>query len=117
MRDGRKLTHWIWWVFPQLAGLGRSETSRYYSISSLDEARAYLVHPILGPRLREVTAAVLDHVGRSAPDIMGADDVKLRSCMTLFCRAAPDEVLFRNVIATFFGGVGDELTVRLLDEN
>lgn len=117
LRDGRKVTHWIWWVFPQVAGLGRSETSRYYAISSLDEARAYLAHPVLGPRLREAAAAVLGHVGRSADQVLGGDDVKLRSCMTLFERAAPDDELFRNVIATFFDGASDAVTERLLGEN
>jgi uncharacterized protein (DUF1810 family) len=114
LRAGLKVGHWIWWVFPQLAGLGRSETSRYYAVSSLDEARAYLQHAVLGPRLREATSAMLDHAGLSARDILGADDIKFRSSMTLFLRAAPQEELFRHAIATFFDGVPDPLTDRLL---
>lgn len=115
LRRGRKLSHWIWWVFPQIAGLGTSQTSRFYAISSLEEARDYLQHPVLGPRLREATTALLGHAALGARAVLGADDVKLRSCMTLFWRAAPHEQLFRNVIDTFFEGTPDQLTERLLD--
>lgn len=117
LRDGRKLSHWIWWVFPQIAGLGTSQASRFYAISSLEEARDYLQHPVLGPRLREATTALLGHAALGARAVLGADDIKLRSCMTLFLRVAPHERLFRNVIDTFFEGTGDPLTERLLDAN
>jgi uncharacterized protein (DUF1810 family) len=116
LREGRKRTHWIWWVFPQLAGLGLSDTSRHYAISGLDEARAYLADPVLGPRLREATTAMLEHADRSAREVLGGDDVKLRSCLTLFARAAPDDELFGHAIDIFFAGVGDAQTDRLLGE-
>jgi uncharacterized protein (DUF1810 family) len=116
IRGGRKLGHWMWFVFPQLAGLGRSETSRYYAIASLDEARAYLAHPLLGARLREAAVATLRAPqGRSAGAILGEiDAVKLRSSMTLFAMAAPDEPIFREVLERFFRGQPDPATERLL---
>jgi uncharacterized protein (DUF1810 family) len=115
LRAGRKAGHWMWFVFPQLAGLGRSETSRFYAIVSLEEARAYLAHPILGARLRECATAVLRVDGRSAEQIFGEiDAVKLRSSMTLFQRAAPDEALFGAVLERFFDGRTDPATDRLL---
>ena len=110
-----KVNHWIWWIFPQLAGLGLSSTSREYSISSLDEARAYLDHPVLGPRLREVTAAMNGHRGSTAASILHWDDVKFRSSMTLFMRAAPDEPLFRDAIDIFFNAEPDARTDELLE--
>jgi uncharacterized protein (DUF1810 family) len=111
LRAGRKTGHWMWFVFPQVAGLGQSELSRFYAIGSLDEARAYLSHPLLGRRLRECTELVLGTEGRSAEDIFGGiDAVKLRSSMTLFLRAAPDEPAFRQVLERFFGGVADPAT-------
>ena len=111
LRAGRKTGHWIWFVFPQVAGLGRSEMSRIYSIGSLAEARAYLAHPVLGPRLREAAAAVLATHGRSADEILGSiDAVKLRSSMTLFLRAAPDEPAFRAVLDRFYDGRPDAAT-------
>jgi uncharacterized protein (DUF1810 family) len=116
LRRGRKSSHWMWFVFPQLAGLGRSETSRHYAITSLDEARAYLAHPVLGARLREcVTLLLAVPAGRSAEDILGSvDAVKLRSSMTLFQRAAPDEDLFAAVLDRFWDGVPDAATDALL---
>ena len=115
LRDGRKTGHWIWFIFPQGQGLGRSEMSRYYALESLDEARAYLAHPVLGPRLRECAAAMLSVPCRSAEQILGGiDAVKLRSSMTLFHRAAPDEPLFGRVLDRFYGGMEDELTVERL---
>lgn len=117
IRKGRKDTHWIWWVFPQLAGLGLSSTSREYSISSLAEAQAYLLHPVLGPRLREATAAMNSHVGSRAGSILNGDDVKFRSSMTLFTRADPIEPLFRDAIDLFFDGQPDARTDRLLEGN
>lgn len=111
LRRGRKTGHWIWFVFPQVAGLGSSEMSRYYAIESLEEARAYLAHPILGPRLLACASAVLTVTGRSAMEILGSvDALKLRSSMTLFHRAAPAEPLFRQVLERYFGGVADPAT-------
>ena len=111
LRDGRKRGHWMWFVFPQVAGLGHSPTSQHYAIASLDEARAYLAHPVLGPRLRECAAAVAGVTGRSAEQIMGGiDAVKLRSSMTLFHRAAPDEAVFAEVLDRFFDGAPDPAT-------
>jgi uncharacterized protein (DUF1810 family) len=115
LRAGRKTGHWIWFVFPQVAGLGRSETSRFYAIASLDEARAYLDHPVLGPRLRESVDAVLSAAGSSAEAMLGSiDAVKLRSSMTLFLRAAPDEQRFRQVLDRFYGGRPDPATDGIL---
>jgi uncharacterized protein (DUF1810 family) len=112
LRRGRKSSHWIWFIFPQIAGLGRSAMSRWLAISSLEEARAYLAHPVLGPRLRECTRLVLAIDGRTADEIFGpVDAMKVRSCMTLFQRAAPDEPEFRLVLDRFFGGVGDGATL------
>src|SRR6478672_1914351 len=92
LKAGRKTSHWMWFVFPQIAGLGRSATAQHYAISSLAEAQAYLAHPVLGPRLRQSAAALLSHPGRSADQILGSiDAMKLRSSLTLFSRAAPDE--------------------------
>ena len=111
LHRGRKTSHWIWFIFPQVAGLGSSEMSRYYAIGSLDEARAYLAHPVLGPRLLACAAAVLAVSGRSAAEIMGpVDAVKLRSSMTLFHRAAPDEPVFRQVLDRYYDGMADQAT-------
>ena len=115
LRAGRKTSHWMWFVLPQVAGLGQSPTSRLYSISSLDEARAYLGHPVLGPRLTECARILTGTQGRSADQIFGALDAqKLRSSMTLFLRADPDEPLFGQVLSQYFGGVPDPATDRLL---
>jgi uncharacterized protein (DUF1810 family) len=113
---GRKRTHWMWYVFPQVDGLGSSPTSREYSIKSLEEAGAYLDHPILGPRLLECAEAVLRAEGRSATEIFGfPDDLKLRSCATLFrCVSAPGSV-FERVLEKYFAGEPDAETLRLLD--
>ncbi|HLH65384.1 MAG TPA: DUF1810 domain-containing protein [Solirubrobacteraceae bacterium] len=112
LRRGRKTGHWMWFVFPQLEGLGRSEMARRYAISGLDEARAYLRHPILGPRLRACARALVELDGeRAAEEVLGSvDALKLRSCMTLFSRADPDEPLFRAVLERYFGARGDPLT-------
>lgn len=111
LRSGRKTGHWTWFIFPQIAGLGYSDMSRRYAISSLDEARDYLAHPVLGARLRECAGIVLATEGRTAVDIFGAiDAIKLRSCMTLFHRAAPDEQLFAQVLDRYYGGLADEAT-------
>src|ERR687890_544601 len=102
LRRGRKQSHWMWFVFPQVAGLGSSAMSQHYAIGSLEEARAYLDHPVLGPRLVESAQAVLSHPDRSAREIMGSpDDAKLRSSMTLFALAG-SEPLFQQVLDTFF---------------
>ncbi|MEI8333776.1 MAG: DUF1810 domain-containing protein [Chloroflexota bacterium] len=111
LRRGQKSGHWIWFIFPQIEGLGSSEMSRRFAISSLDEARAYLAHPLLGPRLRECADIVLATRGKSAEQIFGPiDAMKLRSCATLFHRAAPDEPVFTQVLDRYFGGVGDQAT-------
>jgi uncharacterized protein (DUF1810 family) len=115
LRRGRKTTHWMWFVFPQIAGLGFSATSRQYAISSLDEARAYLEHPVLGPRLRKCARLVAQTQGRSAEQIFGGIDAqKLHSSMTLFQQAAPDEPLFQQVLNQYFGGQADQETIRRL---
>jgi uncharacterized protein (DUF1810 family) len=117
IRRAAKDTHWMWFVFPQVAGLGTSATSREYAITSLAEARAYLAHPVLGPRLREITAAATGHVTRSARDIFSYDDVKFHSSMTLFARAAPDETLFRGALDQFFAGLADTRTDQRLGDD
>jgi uncharacterized protein (DUF1810 family) len=105
----------MWFVFPQLAGLGRSGTARFYAIRSLPEAVAYLTHPVLGERLRESSTVVANLQGRDAEDIFGGiDAVKLRSSMTLFARAAPGERVFADVLQRYFGGKPDPATERLL---
>lgn len=115
LRRGRKMSHWMWFLFPQVAGLGRSAVAQRYAISSLDEAQAYLSHPVLGPRLVECAAAVAAHPGSTAPQILGdIDAMKLRSSMTLFHRADPDEPVFAQVLATFFDGTADPETLRRL---
>ena len=115
LRAGRKTSHWMWYVFPQIAGLGSSPMAQTYAIGSLAEARAYLAHPVLGARLRECVAAVLAVQGRSAHEIFGApDDLKLRSSLTLFAAADPDEPLFRRALEAFFGGAPDPRTLELL---
>jgi uncharacterized protein (DUF1810 family) len=116
LRSGMKRKHWMWFVFPQLAGLGRSETARKYAISSLDEARAYIRHDVLGPRLREVAAAVASLEGRSAVQIFGSIDArKLHSSMTLFRLAAPGESVFGDVLDRYFDGREDAGTGQLLE--
>jgi uncharacterized protein (DUF1810 family) len=112
---GRKRTHWMWFVFPQLKGLGVSSTAQHYGLASLDEARAYLAHPVLGPRLRECCELLLRVPGRSAHEIMGSpDDLKLRSCVTLFQRAAPQEGVFQQLLDKYFDGAPDPRTLALL---
>jgi uncharacterized protein (DUF1810 family) len=115
LRAGLKRSHWMWFVFPQLAGLGRSPTARHYALASLDEARAYLAHPVLGPRLIECTALVNAVEGRSAHQIFGdPDDLKFHSSMTLFAAARPDEPAFSEALRTYFGGVPDRSTTEML---
>ncbi len=115
LRRGRKTSHWMWFVFPQIAGLGFSPTAQRYAITSLDEARAYLAHPVLGPRLTEAAGIVAATEGRSAEQIFGEiDAMKLRSSVTLFLRAAPQEPVFGQVLGRFFDGLPDPATDRLI---
>lgn len=111
---GKKQSHWMWYIFPQLKGLGHSSFSEYYSISGIAEATAYLNHQYLGAHLREITEALLKHEGKSAVDIMGGTDaLKLRSCMTLFDLVSPNDI-FRKVIDTFYSGKLDLITMTKL---
>ncbi len=113
--EGRKSSHWMWFVFPQLRGLGRSPTALRYGIGSLAEARAYLAHPVLGPRLAECAGLASRVEGRSVHDIFGSpDDLKFRSSMTLFALAQPGPSVFREALDKHFGGEPDPLTVELL---
>jgi uncharacterized protein (DUF1810 family) len=115
LRRGRKTGHWIWFIFPQIAGLGRSAMSQHYAIGSLDEARAYAAHPVLGARLRECASLLLAVEGRSAAEILGElDAVKVRSSMTLFERAVPGEPLFGRVLDELYDGVRDGATIELI---
>jgi uncharacterized protein (DUF1810 family) len=114
LRAGRKTSHWMWFVFPQVEGLGRSPASVKYAISGLGEARAYLDHPLLGARLRECAEILTGLSGLTAFDIFGGTDAqKLRSSMTLFSRVAPDEPLFRHVLDQYFAGEPDVATLTL----
>jgi uncharacterized protein (DUF1810 family) len=111
-----KTTHWMWFIFPQLAGLGASDTARHYALSGEDAARAYLHHPVLGARLKECAEAMLAAPGDSATAILGTpDDLKLRSCATLFARVAGPGSVFERLLVRFFGGVPDARTQALLD--
>jgi uncharacterized protein (DUF1810 family) len=113
--SGRKRTHWMWYIFPQLDGLAFSSTSKFYAIKSLDEARAYLAHPILGPRLLACAEAALRVEGRSAKEIFGSpDDLKLKSCATLFARVLPPGSVFDRLIEKYYGDQRDGTTLRLL---
>ncbi len=115
LRAGRKTGHWMWFIFPQISGLGKSSMSVTYGISSLREAEAYVAHPVLGPRLVECTRILTRLSGRTAQEVFGMTDaVKLRSSMTLFARAAPDNPLFQDVLNGYFDGVADEATERRL---
>ncbi len=113
IRSGRKRSHWMWFVFPQYEGLGFSSTSRRYSIKSLDETKAYLAHPVLGPRLIECACAVLDVEGRSAHEIFGTpDDLKLRSCATLFAAVSAKGSAFDELLEKCFNGEPDAATLE-----
>ena len=116
LRRGRKTGHWIWFIFPQIAGLGRSDASRFYAIASLDEARAYLSHPVLGARLIECTTIVAGIPDRTAIEVFGdIDAMKVRSSMTLFHRVAPDEPAFQVVLDRFYEGIADSATDARID--
>jgi uncharacterized protein (DUF1810 family) len=115
IRSGRKQSHWMWFIFPQFAGLGFSATSQWYSIKSLAETRAYLNHPVLGPRLLECAEAALSVQGRTALAIFGSpDDMKLRSCATLFARVSPPGSVFHQLLDRYYQGEPDTQTLRLL---
>ncbi|MGP6156890.1 MAG: DUF1810 domain-containing protein [Vulcanimicrobiaceae bacterium] len=116
LRRGRKREHWMWFIFPQIAGLGHSPSARAFAIRSLEEARAYLAHPVLGPRLRQCTQLVLAHEGTPAEQIFRSiDTLKFRSCMTLFERASNGEAIFADALAAFFEGERDRTTMDILD--
>lgn len=118
LRDAHKTSHWMWFVFPQIAGLGQSQMSRTYAIGSLDEARAYLAHAVLGPRLRECARVVAETQGKTADAIFGGiDAVKLRSSMTLFHAADPSEPAFKAVLDRYFNGIVDPSTEERLRLN
>lgn len=115
LKQGRKRSHWMWFVFPQIRGLGSSPTSRLYAIGSLEEARAYLAHPVLGARLRACVAAAMANAHLSAREIFGSpDDAKFRSSLTLFAESAPAEPIFAQALAAFFDGLPDPLTLARL---
>ena len=115
LRSGVKMGHWMWFIFPQIKGLGRSPISIEFAISSQDEARAYLQHSVLGPRLKECTRLVLLVEGRSAEEIFGSpDDMKFRSSMTLFAQVSPDDDIFLRALQKYFGGIPDRLTLDRL---
>ena len=115
IRSGRKRSHWMWYIFPQLQGLGFSSTAQYYGIRDLEEAKAYMAHPVLGPRLTEISEALLGLDTCDPSAVMGyPDDLKLCSSMTLFELAAPDQPVFGKVLDKFYGGRRDPLTLRLL---
>jgi uncharacterized protein (DUF1810 family) len=112
---GRKQTHWMWYIFPQIQGLGFSETAKYYAIKDLKEAGEYYLHPVLGPRLIRISKELLNHQDKTAQEIFGTpDDLKLRSCMTLFTAVPNADPIFNAVLERFFGGGTDQKTQRIL---
>ena len=116
IKKGKKTTHWMWYIFPQIKGLGSSETAQYYGIKNLNEATAYLKHPILGKHLIEIAQELYNLKGKTVTQILGTpDDMKLRSCMTLFANVKNANPLFNNVLEKYFNGVPDELTLHLLN--
>ena len=117
LKLGRKRSHWMWFIFPQIEGLGYSSTANFYAIKSKDEAKAYLDHPLLGKRLRECAEALLKIEGKSAAEIFGyPDDLKLRSSMTLFASASAADSVFSRVLAQYFGGEPGQRTLELLQQ-
>jgi len=117
IKNGRKESHWMWFIFPQIDGLGFSSMTVKYAIKSREEAVAYLHHGLLGARLREITSALLEIQGKSAREIMGSpDDMKLKSCMTLFALVSDENNIFQAVLDQYFGGKADERTIDLLKE-
>lgn len=116
LQAGRKRSHWMWYVFPQLDGLGHSAMAERYALAGVDEARAYLAHPLLGPRLQACVTALLRHSDKSAREVLGSPDhLKLRSCLTLFARAAPENPLFQLALVQFYDGEPDALTLTRLE--
>ncbi|WP_338886215.1 DUF1810 domain-containing protein [Rhodococcus sovatensis] len=116
LKEGRKRTHWMWFVFPQLAGLGLSATAQHYALADLTEAQLYFEHEVLGPRLHQAAALVEKVEGRSVAEIFGyPDDLKLHSSITLFAEAAPTDPIFGKILHKYFGGTPDERTLDLLD--
>lgn len=117
LSQGRKQSHWMWWIFPQIVGLGMTSTSHFYSIKSLAEAKAFLDHPYLGKNIREISNVLLGLNTNDASAVMGyPDDLKLRSSMTLFAETAPDEMVFQKVLNKFYDGKKDERTISILNE-
>lgn len=118
LREGQKQSHWMWYIFPQIDGLAQSATSKYYAIKSVEEARQYLDHPVLGKRLVECTELVLAVKGRSVSQIFGyPDDMKFKSCMTLFAHAAPSHSVFMQALDTHFNGEQDAKTLQILKKH
>lgn len=118
IRNGHKESHWMWYIFPQLLGLGFSDIAKFYGIRGLQEANAYFSHPVLGPRLLEVTNSVMQIPGKSATQIFGVpDDVKFRSCMTLFALTDNADPIFNTAVEKYFNGLQDEYTLDLLQKN
>ncbi|WP_348811194.1 DUF1810 domain-containing protein [Flavobacterium maritimum] len=116
IKEGKKNTHWMWYVFPQINGLGSSETAKYYGIKDMNEATVYLQHPILGKHLVEITETVLNLNEKTAIQIFGTpDDMKLRSCMTLFANVKNTNPIFHKVLIKYFNGIPDELTLQLIN--
>lgn len=116
VKNGEKTSHWIWYVFPQMRGLGHSPNSTFYGIASLEEAKAYASHPVLGMRLREVTEALLGHKGKSPEEILGGiDALKVRSCMTLFDKVCPDDI-YAKVLDAFYGGERCRRTLNMIGD-
>lgn len=118
IKEGRKRSHWIWYIFPQLKGMGRSSNSEYYGLTDISETNDYLNHPVLGMRLREITAELLNHQDKSPIVLMGSriDSVKLCSCMTLFDIVSPDDV-FGQVLKCFYNGERDGMTLKMIENN
>jgi uncharacterized protein (DUF1810 family) len=118
IKEGKKNSHWMWYIFPQIKGLGSSETAKQYGIKDLNEATAYLQHPILGKHLIEISEEVLNLSEKTATQIFGTpDDLKLRSCMTLFANVKNTNLVFQKIIVKYFNGLPDELTLELLNRN
>jgi Uncharacterized conserved protein len=117
LRNAKKTTHWMWFIFPQIEGLGHSSTAKYYSIKSIEEAKEYLGHPVLGQRLKECSNILLQLQNKTADEIFGyPDNLKLRSCMTLFNFVAPEQKVFADVLKKYFGGKPDEQTISILQK-
>ena len=118
IRAGKKRSHWMWYIFPQLAGLGHSSTAQLYAIQDINEARSFLAHPVLGPRLREISETLLGLKGKTAEEIFGYPDVlKLRSCATLFARVSESGSVFDRILQNYYDSQPDDATLRLLKYN